>query len=175
MKADSKFEAALTNIHGINLNHGKFDQAFYDKDGVPFNALYDAQIDLDGEQYHIEFKQHALNNKTSITSCEKKLFSQCQWHNLSIEYLSVINHNTLSGLLWSNGLRADCLNHAWNHASEKHSIIAKEYGSNYIVVFEKHPATVMYRKKSILFQQYYKQRYGIRTMLLSEFKDKFFA
>ena len=175
MKTDSNFESNLITKHGIKLNHGQFKQTFYDKDKFPFNAKYDSVVEFNDEQYYIEFKQHTLNNKTSVGSCYNKLFEQCKWHNLPIENLSTINHNSLSSLLWTHNHPADCLVYAWNHAAQKHSIIAKEYGNNYIVVFDKHPATVMYRKKSILFQQYYKQRYGIRTMLLSEFKDKFFV
>lgn len=173
MKTDSKFESKLANVHGIELTHGQFDQTFYDKDGVPFNALYDAKYNLNGEQYYIEFKQHQLNTKTSIISCQNKLFSQCMYHNLPIEYLDYINHNALSGLLWNKGYFMDSLLHAWNHSAVKHSIIAKEYGNNYIVVFESHPPTVKFGKKAVPFQQYYKQKYGIRTMLLSEFKEKF--
>ncbi|PNI00203.1 hypothetical protein [Vibrio diazotrophicus] len=173
MKVDSKFESKLANVHGIELTHGQFDQAFYDKDGVPFNALYDAMYTIDGEQYYIEFKQHQLNPKTSIASCHNKLFTQCDWHKLPIENLDYINHNTLSGLLWNKGYFMDSLLHAWNHSAVKHSIIAKEYGNNYIVVFESHPPTVKHQGTPLPFQQYYKQKYGIRTMLLSEFKDKF--
>ena len=172
---DSNYEQLLKNKHNLKLQHGTFSATFHDKDGTPFHAKYDDLLDIDGELYYIEHKSSPLNRITSINASFTKLFNQCQYRGLDIESLDYLNHSSLSSLLWRFGYRKNALNYAWNHSSTKHSIIAQTYGDNYLVVFEKHPPTVPYRGKTYPFQQYYRKRFGLRTMLLSEFLEKFKA
>ncbi len=171
---DSIYEKSLITKHDIKLNHHKFPDVFHDKNGDAFRAKCDTTLFKNNETYYIEFKSSELNTITSLSSSYKRLLGQCVHRKLSLEHLNYLNHDTLSGLLWSTGkYRNDSLNYGWNHAKSKHKEISKVYRNNYIVVFDKHPPTIEYRNICLPFQQHYQKYYGVRTMLLTEFKEKF--
>lgn len=144
---------------------------FKDKQGTSFNAKADLLVN----GIYVETKESQLNPKTSINSCLNKLRSQYKYR-FNAAPDDSLDHNTLSGILWSAGYRRDCLDHAWNHSAYKHQIVSNTLASNgleYIVVFERHDALVLHNNKMMHFKDYYKRKYNLTVMLESEFKDLF--
>ncbi|GAA0794899.1 hypothetical protein [Marinobacterium sediminicola] len=144
---------------------------FQDKTGEEFKAKADALITTpDGQRILIELKESPLNTITTRKTSRNYLLSQYKWRFKR----TAPNAAAASRELHFGGYNKDCLDYGWNHSVYKHKAVndvLKEQGIRYIIVFSSHPPTVKWYNKQIPFKRFYKQRFGLETMLESEFNQ----
>lgn len=164
-----KHSVVASERREISLPH-----TFYDKKGKAFKAKVDGQLTDD---IYLEYKDHQLNNKTSIDSSSKALADQLKWrfpiYQNGDEPIPE-NHNKASSILWRSGFHTDCLKHGWCHSAYKQAIVSQglaEAGQRLIIIFNDHPATMPLRGRQVPFQYYYTIKHGLETYTFKQWVE----